>query len=69
MKKLKIARVSDRSCTIKCERGYIWITFRNSRDIILKTGESVDLTNEKGIIIQSFEDSEYIVDSAKSFSL
>lgn len=61
IEKNSIKRVVGKSCDIECNTGSIWITYKNSKDIILNTGESVTLDNKKNIIIQGLTDSKYAV--------
>ncbi len=54
-----IERVTKRKATIRCIEGAIWVTYRNSQDIILKPGDELELNNKRDIIIQSSNGSIY----------
>lgn len=57
--KKKLYPLKKRKCEIKCIEGILWVTYKNSDDIILRKNESVCLNNEKSIVIQGLSDSSF----------
>ncbi len=54
-----IKKVNKRNCLIKCTSGTLWVTHKNSNDIVLTKGESINLISKKNIFIQKLEDGGY----------
>ncbi len=65
-KKSDLRVLGNMNCFIECIEGVLWITYVGSDDILLTSGESITLTREGNIIIQSLVDSSYTVEPARS---
>lgn len=57
-------RINEKKCKITCLSGTLWITYRNSKDILLLKNEEITLKHKKDTIIQGFENSSLTIETA-----
>lgn len=56
-----VKKITGSKVSIKCSQGALWITYKNSADIILESGEDIQIRNKRDVMIQGLTESKYII--------